>query len=53
MNVSELLIALSKLPLDAEVVSAKDPNGAWTVLSAPVLVKYETLDVCVIKEGYP
>jgi hypothetical protein len=52
MIVKELIEELSKMPQDAEVVSAKDPEGAWTVLSKPVLTKYQELDICVIKEGY-
>jgi hypothetical protein len=53
MNVKELIDALNEMPPYAEVVSASDVNGAWTVLSKPMLTKYERLDICVIKEGYP
>lgn len=51
MNVKELIEALQEMPQNAEVVSAKDVNGAWTVLSKPSLTKYRELDICVIKEG--
>lgn len=53
MNVGELISELQKFPQNAEVVSAKDVNGAWTVLSKPVMTKYQKLDICVLKEGYP
>ena len=53
MNVRELIKELQDFPQDAEVVSAEDPNGAWTVLSKPVMTKYRELDICVIREGYP
>lgn len=52
MNVKELIVELQKLPQDAEVVSAKDIEGVWTVLSKPVMTKYRDLDICVIKEGF-
>jgi hypothetical protein len=52
MNVKELIAELQKMPQNAEVVSAKDVEGAWTVLSKPFLTKYENLDICVINEGY-
>ena len=53
MHVKELIEALKEMPQHAEVVSAKDVNGAWTVLSKPSLTKHGRLDICVIKEGYP
>lgn len=53
MNVKELIEQLKDMPQTAEVVTAADPNGAWTVLSGSVvLTKYMNLDVCIIKEGY-
>ena len=53
MNVKELIAALQEIPQNAEVVSAKNVNGAWTVLSKPSLTEYNGIDVCVLKEGYP
>jgi hypothetical protein len=52
MNVKELISELQSMPQNAEVVSAKDVNGAWTVLSKPTLTEYRDLKICVIKEGY-
>lgn len=52
MNVSELIEYLETMPKDAEVVSAKDPEGAWTVLSKPTLHKYQKINVCILQEGY-
>ena len=52
MNFKELIKELQKLPEEAEVVSAKDIEGAWTVLSKPTLTEYQDLKICVIKEGY-
>lgn len=54
MIVSELIEQLKNMPQNAEVVTAKDPEGAWTVLSDTVIkAKYERLDVVILKEGYP
>ena len=53
MNVKELIKELQKLPEEAEVVSAKDIGGAWTVLSKPTMTRYRELDICVIREGAP
>ena len=53
MNVKELIEELQRFPEEAEVVSAKDVDGAWTVLSKPSLTKYRRLNICVIKEGAP
>ncbi|MDD2246364.1 MAG: hypothetical protein PHC39_04700 [Proteiniphilum sp.] len=52
MNVKELMDGLRSMPQDAEVVSAKNIDDAWTVLSKPELTKYRNVKVCVIKEGY-
>ena len=52
MIVSELIEQLRAMPLDTVVVSAKDPNGAWTLIGKDVLrVKYEGTDVCILSEG--
>ena len=54
MIVSELIQQLQTMPQDAEVVVAKDPKGAWTVLGNTVIqTKYERLNICILKEGYP
>lgn len=53
MNVKELIAALQEMPQNAEVVSAKDVDGAWTVLSKPLLTEYNGIDVCCLREGYP
>jgi hypothetical protein len=53
MNVKELIAELKKMPPSAEVVSAENIKGAWTVLSKPILTKYRDIDICIIKEGYP
>jgi len=53
MIVSELIEHLKEMPQNAEVVSAKDVNGVWTVLSKPSLTKYRNVNICVLKEGYP
>lgn len=52
MNVSQLIKYLEAMPKDAEVVSAKDPEGSWTVLSKPTLHKYLNIKICILKEGY-
>lgn len=52
MNAKELISELQSMPPDAEVVSARDIEGAWTVLSKPTLTKYRELKICVLKEGY-
>ncbi len=52
MNVKQLISELEKMPQDAEVVSAKDVDGAWTVLSKSELTKYQKMNICVLMEGY-
>ena len=52
MNVSQLIKSLEAMPKDAEVVSAKDPEGAWAVLSKPTLHKYRNIKICILKDGY-
>ena len=52
MKVKELIEHLKKMPEDAEVLSASDIEGAWTVLSPPVLIKYGNLNICILKEGW-
>jgi len=51
MNVKELIEELNKMPENAEVVSGT-VDGAWAVLSKPILTQYRNVNVCVIKEGY-
>lgn len=53
MNVKELMGFLKEMPQNAEVVSASDIHGAWTVLSKPELTKYREINICILKEGYP
>lgn len=53
MNVKELIEQLRNMPPDAEVVTAKYIDGAWTVTGKTVeLTRYQNIDVCVIREGY-
>lgn len=53
MIVKDLIKELQEMPDNAEVVTAKDIDGAWTVISGPLkLTKYENLDVCIVREGY-
>jgi hypothetical protein len=54
MIVKELIEQLQTMPQNAEVVTAKDPKGAWTILSNKVIqTKYDRLDICILVEGYP
>lgn len=51
MDVSQLIEQLKTMPQDAIVVSAEDPDGAWTLLSKAILKRYMGAPVCVLKEG--
>lgn len=52
MIVSELVSQLKSMPPGAIVVTAEDPEGAWTLISGRAIQsEYESLDICILKMG--